>query len=193
MQKLFYDVGEAEPLSLTRRIVSLVSALVLLGMVGYLDRAAPREVSFGVFYFLPIWIVTWNFGLRAGLLGALVCALVWFRMDRIGGPVFSGPFVPYWRAAVMLVYFSTFAFMLASVREQLLKSAAKVKRLSGLLPICANCRKIRNDEGYWQQLEEYIPEHSDANLSHGLCPDCARDLYPDLADAWIKSSGKSQQ
>jgi PAS domain S-box-containing protein len=56
---------------------------------------------------------------------------------------------------------------------------AKVKTLSGLLPICASCKKIRNDKGYWNQIEGYIMEHSEATFSHGICPDCAQKLYPD--------------
>lgn len=54
----------------------------------------------------------------------------------------------------------------------------KVKTLSGLLPICASCKRIRDDKGYWNQIENYIRSHSDAEFSHGICPDCARRLYP---------------
>jgi len=64
--------------------------------------------------------------------------------------------------------------------KELEEALAKVKMLSGLLPICASCKKIRDDEGYWQQVERYIEEHSDIRFSHGLCPDCARRLYPDI-------------
>ena len=56
----------------------------------------------------------------------------------------------------------------------------KVKLLSGLLPICASCKKIRNDKGYWEQIEKYIHNHSDAKFSHGICPDCLKKLYPDF-------------
>ncbi|MBA3014829.1 MAG: response regulator [Proteobacteria bacterium] len=55
----------------------------------------------------------------------------------------------------------------------------KVKQLSGFLPICASCKKIRNDKGYWQQIESYIRAHSEAEFSHGICPDCAYKLYPE--------------
>ena len=69
-------------------------------------------------------------------------------------------------------------------REKLileLKDAlSNVKILSGLLPICASCKKIRNDKGYWEQIEMYVKNHSEADFSHGLCPDCARKLYPDF-------------
>lgn len=60
------------------------------------------------------------------------------------------------------------------------KSLTEVKKLSGLLPICANCKKVRDDQGYWKQIEEYISERSDADFSHGICPECARKLYPHL-------------
>ena len=62
--------------------------------------------------------------------------------------------------------------------EELSGALGNVRQLSGLLPICAQCKKIRDDQGYWNQLETYISAHSEADFSHGLCPDCARTLYP---------------
>ncbi len=59
-----------------------------------------------------------------------------------------------------------------------------VKVLSGLLPICANCKKIRSDEGYWEQIESYIQTHTEAVFSHGICPDCMEALYGD--QSWFK-------
>ncbi|MBP7459712.1 MAG: tetratricopeptide repeat protein [Candidatus Delongbacteria bacterium] len=55
-----------------------------------------------------------------------------------------------------------------------------IKTLNGLLPICSNCKKIRDDEGYWKEVETYISAHSEASFSHSLCPDCARKIYPEL-------------
>jgi len=55
-----------------------------------------------------------------------------------------------------------------------------VKKLSGLIPICSNCKKIRNDEGYWKQIEGYISEHSEARFSHGICPECAKKIYTEF-------------
>jgi len=57
-------------------------------------------------------------------------------------------------------------------KKELEEAYSKVKTLTGLLPICANCKKIRNDQGYWQRLERFFQEHSDIMFSHGLCPDC---------------------
>ena len=65
---------------------------------------------------------------------------------------------------------------------QLRVALANVKTLRGLLPICASCKKIRDDGGYWNQIEIYIREHSEAQFSHGLSPECVQQLYPDLSN-----------
>ena len=59
------------------------------------------------------------------------------------------------------------------------KRLDEIKQLRGILPICSKCKKIRNDKGYWEMIEKYIGEHSDAVFSHGLCPVCAKNLYPE--------------
>jgi PAS domain-containing protein len=71
-------------------------------------------------------------------------------------------------------------------REQLItqleEALAKIKTLSGFLPICSSCKRIRDDKGYWNQIESYIRDHSEAEFSHGICPECAKKLYPDFVD-----------
>lgn len=69
---------------------------------------------------------------------------------------------------------------LAEANDELTKALAEVRTLSGLLPICASCKKIRDDSGYWEQIEEYITERSDAQFSHGICPECMKKLYPNI-------------
>ena len=63
--------------------------------------------------------------------------------------------------------------------EELQKALKEVKQLSGLLPICSHCKQIRDDKGYWNQIEGYISANSEALFSHGICPDCAKKLYPE--------------
>lgn len=69
-------------------------------------------------------------------------------------------------------------------RERLIgrleRALAEIRTLRGILPICAQCKRIRDDRGYWEQLEVYLREHADLEFSHGLCPDCAEELYPDF-------------
>jgi hypothetical protein len=64
--------------------------------------------------------------------------------------------------------------------QELQKALTEVKKLSGFLPICASCKKIRDDQGYWNQIEEYIRTHSEAEFSHGICPECSKRLYPNF-------------
>ncbi len=69
-------------------------------------------------------------------------------------------------------------FQLRKKSEELEKTLAEIHKLSGLLPICSSCKKIRDDGGYWHQVEEYIKSHSDASFSHSLCPVCIDKVYP---------------
>jgi PAS domain S-box-containing protein len=66
--------------------------------------------------------------------------------------------------------------------QELQAALANVKSLSGLLPICSGCKKIRDDKGYWSQVESYVQMHSEATFTHGLCPDCIKKYYPELGD-----------
>ncbi|MBN2041336.1 MAG: hypothetical protein JW864_14950 [Spirochaetes bacterium] len=63
------------------------------------------------------------------------------------------------------------------VIEELKTALNEVKTLQGFIPICASCKKIRDDTGYWNSIEKYIQEHSDATFSHGLCPECLEKIY----------------
>lgn len=76
---------------------------------------------------------------------------------------------------------------------ELSNALAEVKQLSGLLPICASCKNIRDDKGYWRQIETFIREHSEADFSHGICPDCVRKLYPELAEDILKKSSITEE
>jgi len=66
--------------------------------------------------------------------------------------------------------------------DELEAALGMVKQLSGMLPICANCKKIRDDEGYWKDVAVYVRDHSEAEFTHGICPDCIEVLYPGLYD-----------
>ena len=65
--------------------------------------------------------------------------------------------------------------------SDLQQALAEVKTLAGFLPICASCKNIRTDEGYWQQIEAYLSEHSELEFTHGICPVCLEKLYPEFA------------
>ena len=94
------------------------------------------------------------------------------------------PTIPKERIIKFLDFVTAFAGVLGELGlkhiEELEESSNEIKVLSGLLPICASCKKIRDDKGYWNQIEKYIKEHSEAEFSHGICPECAKKLYPEF-------------
>ncbi len=82
-------------------------------------------------------------------------------------------------------------------REKLIKelrqALEEIKTLQGIVPICSKCKKIRNDTGFWEQVDVYVEKHSGAQFSHGLCPDCIHVMYPDLADKILKDCKKKKE
>lgn len=79
---------------------------------------------------------------------------------------------------------------LVKTNDELRNASKNVKILSGLLPICAFCKKIRNDEGYWSQIEQYIEKHSNAEFTHSLCPECMESKYPEDSDDVISGDNE---
>ncbi len=71
-------------------------------------------------------------------------------------------------------------FALARQTKELKDKIDEIQLLKGIIPICSHCKSIRNDEGYWQEIEKFVKKHPDADFSHGLCPECAKKFYPDL-------------
>jgi len=106
-------------------------------------------------------------GLKAGPLAARAIALSVQESNVLELATYLG-----------LLTFLTYCFVL--FRRRLDRAVDDVKVLSGLLPICASCKRIRDDQGYWSQIESYLRVHTEAEFSHGLCPDCATRLYPDI-------------
>jgi PleD family two-component response regulator len=78
---------------------------------------------------------------------------------------------------------------LKELNRELRDALDHIKTLKGLVPICANCKKIRDDDGFWQEVEHYVAAHTEADFSHGICPDCMAKLYPDIYER-MKKDGK---
>ena len=155
--------------------------------LGYVDYATGYEFGFFVFYFLPIAIAAWKVGPTTSYLLSILSSIVWFVSDIHSSHAYSSVFFAFWNTMIRLFSYliiayatSKIRFLLTKEREtaQALRDALnQVKMLTGLIPICASCKKIRDDKGYWNQLETYIQEHSEAEFSHGICPDCMKKLY----------------
>jgi hypothetical protein len=85
---------------------------------------------------------------------------------------------------VLIVVFSLWIDKAAKERENIIlelqDALSEIRKLRGIIPICSSCKKVRDDKGYWNQIESYIRDHSEADFSHSICPECAKKLYPDL-------------
>jgi len=183
--------------------------------VGALDYVTGVEVSFSIFYLVPIGLATWFAGARKGVWMACLGALMGGAMEYLGMARYSHFIILYWNAAARLGVFLIVVFLLSSVRSwgyelarrveertallakeieerkrteaerevviaELRDALSNVKHLYGLLPICASCKRIRDDQGYWNDVEEYIRKHTEADFTHGICPDCMNKLYPGM-------------
>jgi hypothetical protein len=76
--------------------------------------------------------------------------------------------------------------VLGGENKQLTDYISEIKTLRGFIPICSFCKKIRDDEGYWQAIESYISNHTEAKFSHSTCPECSKEHYPDFVKMKIK-------
>jgi hypothetical protein len=168
----------------TRTWIVGTGILTLALALGVIDWATGHELDVFVFYFLPVSIAAWYLGLCAAVAAAVGCALIWFVADYAAGHTYSSHLLAAWNTLILLSSFMVMAWLVHKVRSlvvserekvaALREASAQVKVLQGFLPICAQCKKIRNEDGAWEQMEVYISKRSEALFSHGYCPDCAR-------------------
>ena len=163
------------------RTTEILGVLTIF-LLGALDYETGYELSISIFYLAPIALVAWYCGRKSGFLVALISSAVWLLADFLAGHLFEYAFIPFWNASVRLGFFCIVVGLLSSLKvihedqikmyKDLRESMDNVKVLSGLIPICAWCKRIRNDDGYMQQVEAYITEHSGATFTHGMCQEC---------------------
>jgi cytochrome c553 len=160
-----------QELAITPLILIAGSAAVIFTV----DLLLPRGVAVPMLYIIPILI-------------ALGCRQHWFRISVAAGCTvltligygFSDTGAPAWMA-VSNRALAIAAFWVAAVLAwQRTKATEQAALLRDLLPMCASCHKIRNDKGYWSQLEEYLETQTQTMLTHGICPECMQKWYPEF-------------
>jgi K+-sensing histidine kinase KdpD len=160
----------------SKSIYCIIIALVVL----VIDYYTGKNIRFPILYIIPIGIAAW--GNKKTIAYSLAIAL---SLARFGFnfpwhetvSLFSAGINTIIRIVVLLLY----AYLVARTAWQTRELTKKVDLLEGILPICASCKKIRNDKGEYEQIEQYISEHSKAEFSHGICPECAQKLYPEFS------------
>jgi hypothetical protein len=178
--------GRCDARGLASYGIAFSCSLVML-MILFLDLCIPLGVAVGVLYVVPVLLSLWSGKKAFPFLVALIASGL-----IIGVFFFQTPVREMWK-----VYcnrgLSLFATWITAIlcatrikivveREKALRdreeALSNLKILKGLLPMCAACKKIRDDKGYWNEVADYISEHSEAEFTHGLCQECAERLYP---------------
>ncbi|HLA77374.1 MAG TPA: hypothetical protein VJU18_07340, partial [Vicinamibacteria bacterium] len=165
------------------------------GAVWYQSRVSPLQRDFGPASRTP-GIEVENLGpgrYRVEVEARLEGEPTWSQPLRLEVEVAPRAWETWWARGALLMLAVLAAFGAVRLRTRHLRRRAEelqaavereladTKVLRGLLPICSSCKKVRDDSGYWSQIESYIREHSEAEFSHGLCPGCMKELYPDFA------------
>lgn len=156
----------------TRRRSWLLAGVILLSInVFLLDLALPLGIAVGSLYTVPVILSLWVPGRRVTIATAAGCAAL-----TLVEMLFSSPGV-LWIGLInrgITLFLIGAAMVLVLLRK---RADEQIRTLQGLIPICASCKKIRNDLGYWDVLEMYLQEHSEAQFTHGICPECAQRFY----------------
>jgi hypothetical protein len=176
---------------LLKRNSTLAVIALSVVVLGFLDYVTAYKLGFYLFYFLPIAIAGWKVGSAGPYLISILSATLWF-LSSISSHPYSSGLAAFWTTIMRLLSFLVMAyltskihFLLVKERETARDRLCQVKTLSGFIPICASCNKIRDDKGYWQRIEEYVEERTNAQFTHGLCQECVDKL---LKDARIEYS-----
>lgn len=157
--------------------------LVAIGMIlSCFDFLAGPIILFPILFVVPVALLAWNCGLPTALkLGAFLAAIRFvIQYSWYGLPADMAMSSAIINAVIRLTVLFILAFLCARLSEQTQALRARVRTLEGFLPTCSFCKDIRDEEGNWHQIEEYVASHSDARFSHGVCPKCAAQHYGDI-------------
>jgi hypothetical protein len=158
------------------RKVPAWTALVICVVIVVVDVLTPTQIVLGSFFVVPVLIAAWFNSLALALAISIGLPLVRFfiaiQMDPASVPALSAV-----NAIDRMVLLTVVSLITSKLAGSVRHLKIEVKVLEGLIPICSNCKKIRDKDGVWQPMEEYIGERSKAEFTHGICPDCARLLY----------------
>jgi len=166
-----------------RNIIALYVVVAILTVTVFsIDLSIPLGVAGGVPYLMVVLITLWLPLYKNTIVPAFICSFL-----TILGLYFSPPGGEMWKVLTNrgLALFAIWATAFVVIQKKFMeiereKHLSEIKVLQGLLPICASCKKIRDDAGKWNEIEVYIKERSEADFSHGICQDCYKKLYPEI-------------
>ncbi|MGH7259330.1 MAG: hypothetical protein ACREI9_01450 [Nitrospiraceae bacterium] len=165
-------------MSQPRQELALLPLTLIAGLMATIfavDLLLPRGVAIPMLYVVPILL-------------AVQCRQQWFRVSVVAGCtamtlaayVISEPGAPIWMAVTNRALAIAAIWITAVLAWERAKAREHIAMLRNLLPMCASCHKIRDDKGYWSQVEQYLESHTQTTLTHGICPECLQKWYPDF-------------
>ena len=169
-----------------RKLAVIAACAALSVGIDWFDSVTGEAYEFFILYFGPVAAAAWLAGLGPAVIVSLVSAAAWFQSDlavHVEHSLTQGT----WDTLMRLAAFLALGLTLSKVKSELTRekrlnaelaqAMAEIKQLRGILPMCSFCRKIRDADQQWIPLEKYIATHSDAQVSHGLCPVCYKKHY----------------
>jgi hypothetical protein len=119
---------------------------------------------------------------------AIFGGCIWFLVESASGVHYSNFLISYWNAAVRTTFFLLLGVGVPQLKIQLQQSSETVRKLQNLLPVCAWCRRLRDERGCWYTLEEFIESHTESEVTHGICPICIRKYHSRGSIEQVESS-----
>ena len=165
--------------SVNKQRLLIVCCVTLSIIVLWLDYLSGPLIRFPILYLIPILLAAWFISLRWGLVFAVAMPVVHLSFSKFWVTPF-GFFDATINTCIRIIVFVIIVFLVNKVSIQKRELEKEVQTLRGILPICSFCKKIRNQQGTWEPVESYIIKRSEAEFSHGVCPDCFKKNYPDL-------------
>ena len=157
------------------------SCFLLASIVLILDFITGQEIYFPIVYALPVGVAAWHNKKYLAYALAILLPLARISYHFLWNDNQSLPSVLL-NPPIKILSLLFYAYLIDRVSWQKKKLEEELLALEGILPMCASCRKIRNENGQYEPLEKFVVEHSKASFSHGICPECAKKLYPDIYD-----------
>ena len=161
---------------------TLIACLAFMGAICVVEVKTPDQLSFGNLYLFPVALASWAGGIRWGLLAAFLGAVCWGIGNYATAAVYDQVGYRFWTMGNDVTTFGFMAWLVdrfhsalveqQAIAESLKRALNEVKTLEDLFPICAWCKRVRDDKGYWNQIEDYLALQKGAKISHGICPEC---------------------
>jgi hypothetical protein len=156
----------------------VVSSLFMAFVILEIDYITGSLVQFPATYVLPIGMAAWRHKVTAYILSILMpfCRFGFYFAWHNSTPIQLVAL----NLSIVVLSLLFYTYLIDRIAWQNAQLERKVKVLEGILPVCASCGRIRNSDGQYEGVQKYITEHSEASFSHGLCPECAKKLYPEF-------------